>query len=312
MCQSRYKRDRSKFYLCIYENEDGSCNIVISPYLSKCIDFHFPELKEASPIGWQSTASQENKILWIPADKISNIDLNKLKLWADNACNHCLWLSPTDIITTHFAPSLIDYCLAGDFNIDPLTLNQPSFTRTTLGEAEYQIKYQYFKELIDYNTALPFYHVLFNAINNLINLLPIYTSFSLPPIFPTPLYVSPIPSEQGKSKLSHDLAEYAHNQIQYSQLLQPVLTTSKPEMKSLPVEEKIAFWQQLYSDQHNIQINSASINTVNINEADIIIVDDLYQSGISMWAYAEFLKKNGARSVYGIACVKSLRDSDNT
>lgn len=42
------------------------------------------------------------------------------------------------------------------------------------------------------------------------------------------------------------------------------------------------------------------------------MVDDLYQSGATMWEYAKFLKSLGAICVFGIVCVKSLRDSDNT
>lgn len=31
-----------------------------------------------------------------------------------------------------------------------------------------------------------------------------------------------------------------------------------------------------------------------------------------MWEYAKFLKDMGAKSVFGVVCVKSLKDSDNT
>ena len=48
-----------------------------------------------------------------------------------------------------------------------------------------------------------------------------------------------------------------------------------------------------------------------INSFDVFIVDDLYQSGTTMWAFARYLKNLGARQVFGLACVKSLRDSDN-
>ena len=47
-------------------------------------------------------------------------------------------------------------------------------------------------------------------------------------------------------------------------------------------------------------------------DKDVIIIDDLYQSGVSMWSYAKFLKSLGAKRVMGISAVKSLRDSDNT
>ena len=43
----------------------------------------------------------------------------------------------------------------------------------------------------------------------------------------------------------------------------------------------------------------------------MLLVDDLYQSGTTMWTLARFLKDNGAKSVYGLACVKSWRDSNN-
>ena len=49
-----------------------------------------------------------------------------------------------------------------------------------------------------------------------------------------------------------------------------------------------------------------------VEDKDEIIVDDLYQPGASMWAFAEFLKQQGCRNVMGLVAVKSQRDSDNT
>ena len=43
----------------------------------------------------------------------------------------------------------------------------------------------------------------------------------------------------------------------------------------------------------------------------VLIVDDLYQSGASMWTYAKYLKSMGANKVIGLVAVKSQRDSDN-
>ena len=51
--------------------------------------------------------------------------------------------------------------------------------------------------------------------------------------------------------------------------------------------------------------------TGDVREKDIIIIDDLYQSGFTMWTVAQLLKKKGAKRVFGLACVKSLRDTDN-
>jgi len=51
--------------------------------------------------------------------------------------------------------------------------------------------------------------------------------------------------------------------------------------------------------------------TGDVREKDIIIIDDLYQSGFTMWTVAQLLKNKGAKKVFGLACVKSLRDTDN-
>jgi len=48
-----------------------------------------------------------------------------------------------------------------------------------------------------------------------------------------------------------------------------------------------------------------------VDGKSVLIVDDLYQSGVSAWSLARFLKSRGARRVYGLACVKSWRDTDN-
>lgn len=40
-------------------------------------------------------------------------------------------------------------------------------------------------------------------------------------------------------------------------------------------------------------------------------IDDLYQSGATIWNYAKYLKGLGAKKVMGVVGVKSLRDSDN-
>ena len=49
-----------------------------------------------------------------------------------------------------------------------------------------------------------------------------------------------------------------------------------------------------------------------VRDKIVILVDDLYQSGVSMEKTAQFLKSCGAYKVYGVACVKAMRDSDNT
>ncbi len=43
----------------------------------------------------------------------------------------------------------------------------------------------------------------------------------------------------------------------------------------------------------------------------ILLLDDLYQSGITMQYVAMKLQKAGAEKIFGLSIVKSLNDTDN-
>jgi hypothetical protein len=72
------------------------------------------------------------------------------------------------------------------------------------------------------------------------------------------------------------------------------------KLKSLPIAEKI----------------DELTNVFHLNESvdgkSVLLIDDLYQSGVTAWTLARFLKGHGAREVYCLACVKSWSDTDNT
>lgn len=87
-------------------------------------------------------------------------------------------------------------------------------------------------------------------------------------------------------------------------ILHPTLTTNKPNLKALPLAEKIAAWKKLQESQAIEFSREFAGQTV-------IVIDDLYQSGATIWSYAGHLKAMGAAAVIGMVCVKSLRDTDN-
>ena len=72
-----------------------------------------------------------------------------------------------------------------------------------------------------------------------------------------------------------------------------------PKAQELRVEEKI----KNLKDALNIDRS--------VKGKLIILIDDLYQSGATMWSVAKMLRQSGARKVYGLTCVKSWRDTDN-
>jgi predicted amidophosphoribosyltransferase len=73
-----------------------------------------------------------------------------------------------------------------------------------------------------------------------------------------------------------------------------------PKLRHLPIDQKLK------------ALDGAFHLTESVEGKTVLIIDDLYQSGTSAWALAKFLKQNGAREVYALACVKSWRDTDNT
>jgi predicted amidophosphoribosyltransferase len=48
-----------------------------------------------------------------------------------------------------------------------------------------------------------------------------------------------------------------------------------------------------------------------VDGKSVLVIDDLYQSGVTAWSLAKFLKSHGAREVYALTCVKSWSDTDN-
>ncbi len=71
-----------------------------------------------------------------------------------------------------------------------------------------------------------------------------------------------------------------------------------PKLQNLPLNEKLEALRGAIEITGDVKGNS------------IILIDDLYQSGSTMWT-VEQLKKKGAKRVLGLACVKSWRDTDN-
>ena len=132
--------------------------------------------------------------------------------------------------------------------------------------------------------------------------------YDILPINKKDTYFTTIPidiDENENNKLSYKLVKRL-SYILNNNLF--ILKCHKPSFKDKTLNEKISIWNEIYSDTNGFEF----IEKVDITDKDVIIIDDLYQSGVSMWSYAKFLKSLGAKQVIGISAVKSLRDSDNT
>ena len=84
--------------------------------------------------------------------------------------------------------------------------------------------------------------------------------------------------------------------------LSSAVTKSKVtrELKNLPLEQKV-----------EALVGSVSVDRTKVADKTIVVVDDLYQSGLTINYIAEELRQVGAKEVFGLAAVKTLRNDDN-
>jgi len=71
------------------------------------------------------------------------------------------------------------------------------------------------------------------------------------------------------------------------------------KLKALAIEDKVKTLSGAFTLHESVKGKT------------ILLIDDLYQSGVTLWSLAKFLKERGAKAVYGLACVKSWSDTDN-
>jgi phosphoribosylpyrophosphate synthetase len=141
-------------------------------------------------------------------------------------------------------------------------------------------------------------NVLGYALINAINDLPI------PAAHQASYCLSCIPAPPGEETIPRRLAAGMAKRFSRDFVNAP-LTCPKQKLKNSIVADKIPMWRDLY-------IRNCVTLTEPVVGRLVVIVDDLYQSGTTMWTYAEFLKSQGAAHVIGLPCVKSLLDSDNS
>lgn len=72
-------------------------------------------------------------------------------------------------------------------------------------------------------------------------------------------------------------------------------------LKECSLEEKWQVWEEA----------DFSYNEPSLDGASVFVIDDKYQAGVTIHYFGSLLEKLGARSIYGLCMVKTLRDTDN-
>lgn len=286
MRRYEYGRSRSELWITVYENDNGSYTILTDKKYTEIISYFFSKSSETykQPIKWKDNETYSS--LWLPKDYKSKKEIGECLKWFNGATQR-IWLGLNKYIDSYFNKEL-DFCIASDFNIIY------GVGRTEIGEAEYKMKYR--KDFITKEEADKYNSIIMKSL--------IYNYDYLPIKNKNECYVTSRPAESStRNKLAWIFANKVSNYLEIP-LLVSKLDCIKPQMKELSIQDKINTWKEIYNN------GSVKIN-YDINGKTIIVIDDLYQSGVTMWQYASFLKKMGAKKVFGNVCVKSLKDSDN-
>lgn len=284
----QFRRDRSDFWITVYNNDDESYNISTNSKYIELINFFYPRLEENSPTKWKDSEKYpQTSSLWLPEGCYDHDEMESFMKWCDCVTQEVLWLNLNKNIERYFDDEL-DFCIASDFNF------VYGNGRTEIGEAEYQLKYN--SAHISQAERQEYANVIMDKMMDNCKYIPMGNKNNW--------CLSPLPStESGKEKLAWILADEMSNYLGVS-FIDATLAYDKPQMKQLSIEDKIETWEEIYN-------NGDVLIDKTVKGKNVIVIDDLYQSGTTMWQYANFLKKMGARSVFGIVCVKSLKDSDN-
>lgn len=285
MCE--YKRDRSRFWMKIFI-EEKYIRLCVNDMVKNLIDLMlFPKLY------WCLSKNYDDIYI---ASFSNNIDekktVAKIQKWAACANRH-LWLGLNKNIKEFFHGDEVDYCIAGDWNFDMETK-----TRTPIGNAEYQMKYRVPKRSFESYEVSKYNEMLNEIISDCLYCMPFSWNHF---IFTT------IPAVREKQdRLAWNLAKRAAETMRAS-FSGVTLLQDKPQMKEQLVEDKIKIWKNIFFCQNqNLLVPQA------LYEKNICIIDDLYQSGASIWCFAEFLKKRyNAKTIVAVTAVKALKDGGN-
>jgi len=116
-------------------------------------------------------------------------------------------------------------------------------------------------------------------------------------------YIAAVPARPGKTyDLPTALAKRIAEELQLPDLTSKFrFREAKDSIKLLGVDEKWDAWEQTGLNLEQPMADAPSV----------ILIDDKYQSGITIQYVASRLYAAGAREVFGLCAVKTLRDTDN-
>jgi predicted amidophosphoribosyltransferase len=247
----------------------------------------FPDIAEKSQHKeWRQVTNKSGKLvsfLSFEPDALSEEELEVVGEWKERFAQYVLIGLNRNIVTSFF--SELDFCLALDYTfID----KYPRKVHTLYGRAIYQLKNQNNIQALGIlsgglSMALQELTLMFRTRSPVIS------------IVPSPVDQCSVPRKLAKA-VSHNTG---------IEFVDCSLHCSKQKLRGLSLSEKAPEWDRLYDCPECVQ------RSVDVEGKTVFLIDDLYQSGTTLWSCAKNLKKAGATCVVGLVCVKTWRDTDN-
>ena len=278
-------------YFSFDQTENHDWIMVVPKYYADLFSLEEPEILKKSNTGWRVSRNPRQKFAFfkeLEQSEIGRVEsfLKEYEKW--------IILDLNEHITSSFTDEL-DFCLALGWPAEnPKELSMKN--RSRIGELVYQAKYK--RKM---NKANELAIALSRAVKRISKGKtkgPISSS-----VVPSDSYEDFYLPKYLAEKLA---ADNSLSRIRDSSnpIIESRITTKLYKLKNISIKSKLFVCEELYANNRVSLANS-------VKGYNIVIIDDFYQSGTTMWSYAKFLKDKGATTVFGLACEKNFRDSDN-
>ena len=293
-----YKRDqRTSFWVSVKYDESSGYVIYVAECLKDWFAYRFPNFYKSAGSRWLISSNGKS---YISVDLFASFDLDWVELDRVLQClgNECFW--PNILKPTGGASSNLDVCIVRDYTSNTQDLSHWSY----MGGLFHNAKYGADVSISDRNAMIEQLSIaIADMIDCTLGISDGLTQTSFPSIVISSM---PIDPENMYDSLEYKMCASVSAALQLPFVSPFVRRLHKRQVKGMSLVEKNSYWDSLINDK------CIAVNEAVVRDKVVILVDDLYQSGLSMEKTAQFLKSCGAIKVYGFACVKAMRDSDNT
>ena len=215
--------------------------------------------------------SPEYKDFWCP---VTQNEIERVEEWEKNQGSRV------------FLRNCLSLSLALDINFTDNTSGQRQ--RTEIGTLEFEAKNNRDEDSIN---------KLVDIVSQEIQNLPYYKGADL---------ICSVPSRPGKDfDLPRNVTSLVSTKIGKQDVTGGfVFDGQKSSIRMVALDEKWNVWE-------DAQVYFQNNSEFDVNDKTVVLIDDKYQSGITIQYIAMKLQQAGAHEVYGLCFVKTLRDTDN-